>query len=135
MGMGIPVSRKPTRATMQRRERTHNEPKSHYAGDVNVPWNIGETVLRLKAARDMTLSDITIDCKEIISPSGNPVVVEAWKNGVYAGDQEIAHGATCFGDKNLPLKKLDEIELRVVVKGNGDAATTIKGLWFLYCVQ
>ena len=108
------------------------DPKCSFIGDMEVPWNVGTTVWRFKAARDLRIMTATIDCKEIVSPTGMPVVVEAWKNGVYAGDAILKNGANTFPD--IPLKRLDEIELRVVVKGDKEGVTAIKGLWILYCV-
>ncbi|HPU86703.1 MAG TPA: hypothetical protein PLE60_15355 [Candidatus Latescibacteria bacterium] len=113
-------------------ETPKGDPKGTFIGDMEVPWNVGATVWRFKAARDLKILNSTIDCKEIVSPTGAPVVVEAWKNGVYAGDAILKNGANTFPD--IPLKRLDEIELRVVVKGDKEGVTAIKGLWILYCV-
>lgn len=135
--MDIPqMSAIPSRARV-RGQRDHapaGTPCSCYAGDIVVPWNVGSPVFRLKAARDMRLTNITIDVAEIISPTGCPVVIEAWVNGKYTDALPLTHGATAFGEKVLTLKKLDEIQLRLVVKGEHTDETRVTGLWFLYCV-
>lgn len=109
-----------------------SDPKSVYIGDLDVPWNIGQTVFRLKAARDMTIKDATITAGEILSPSGAPVVMEAWRNGQYTGTVTLQNGANTF--PSFPLARLDEIELRILVKGEHQTKTEVKGLWVLYCV-
>jgi len=129
---------KPRIASVSTRTKMHQPTSKADAhcfevGDVDVPWNVGKSIFRLKAARDMVVQDITIDTKEIVTPSGAPICLEAWKNGQYAGDQVLTHGAISL-DKSLTMKKLDEIELRIVVKGDGDTATSVKGLWVLYNV-
>ena len=109
------------------------DPKSEYFGDIDVPWNVGLTVFRMKAARDMTIVDPVIEIKEIVSPSGAPIVLEAWRNGSYGGSTTLAMGANSF--PSVPLKKLDEIELRVCVKGDRTDKTEAKGVWLVYCVS
>lgn len=109
-----------------------SDPKSAFLGDMEVPWNIGKTVFRLKAARDMTIKDATITAGEILSPTGAPVVLEAWRNGQYSGAVTLQHGANTF--PSFPLARLDEIELRILVKGEHQTKTEVKGLWVLYCV-
>ena len=103
-----------------------------YVGDVDVPWNIGVTVFRYKAARALKLSDITIATSAILSPSGAPIVLEAWRNGQYTGTTTLNPGNNTFPD--VPLFKLDEIELRILVKGEHKDVTEVKGLWFLFSV-
>lgn len=103
-----------------------------YVGDVEVPWNIGVPVFRYKAARALKLTDITITTSAIISPSGAPIVLEAWRNGQYAGTTTINPGNNTFPD--AALNKLDDIELRILVKGEHKDTTEVKGLWFLFSV-
>lgn len=137
MNNSIPLAGMPFTQRMSTASRGKNaEPKSYFIGDeVEIPWNVGKTVHRMKAARDMVISDITIDAGEIVSPTGCPVCIEAWKNGKYGGDVVIQHGATSFSQKSISLNKLDEIELRIVVKGDHESVTKVKNLWFLYCVS
>lgn len=116
-----------------RTQAPKGDPKAQRVGDVTVPWNVPETVFVFKAARDMVLTDITIDCKEVVSPSGAPVLIEAWMNGRHVGDHPVVSGTKTF-DKTLPLKKLDTIELRLCVRGEAMMETAVKDLWFLYCV-
>lgn len=108
------------------------DPKSYYLGDVVVPWNIGQTIYRYKAPRDVRISEITLDAREIKSPSGAPVVIELWLNGTYKGTITLEQGANTF-DPFL-LKKLDEVEMRILVKGDREDVTIVNGLWILYCV-
>lgn len=110
-----------------------NDPKSQYVGDIVVPWNIGQTVFRYKAPRDVKISEASISVKEILSPTGAPVVVEAWKNGTYSGTVNLSNGATVFPP--ISLKRLDEIELKILVKGEHESETKVCDLWFLYCVS
>jgi hypothetical protein len=126
---GVNVSRRVSQQTVR------TDPKSFKVGDVTAPWNVGLPVFSLKAARDMTITDITIDCGEVISASGAPVCLEVWRDGKYSGDMVLTHGVTEFSNKQLQLKKLDEIELRLVAKGEHTEATAaVKNLWVLYCV-
>lgn len=103
-----------------------------YVGDWGVPWNIGVTVFRYKAARALKLADITVAVGEVISPSGAPIVLEAWRNGQYAGTTTVNQGNNTFPD--AALNRLDEIELRILVKGEHKDVTEVKGLWFLFSV-
>ena len=131
------MGRIPQRAIQQRNRASASapapDPKSYYIGDVAVPWNVGETIYRYKAPRAVRISDVTIDVADIISPSGCPVVIEIWLNGTFRGTVPIAAGANAFDP--FPLSKLDEVEMRIVVKGERDDVTEVRGMWVLYCVS
>lgn len=86
-----------------------------------------ESIFDFKAARNMVLVDVTIDCKQV---DGN-VVLEVWLNGQCVGEHKLTTGSICF-DKTIPLKKLDEI--RLLLRNDSEAEATVNGLWFLYCV-
>ena len=106
-------------------------PHSHECGDVPVPWNVGIPVFRFRAPCVMSLSSPTIYCREVVSPSGNPVILEVWKNGEFCGEMELKHGPTQF-DKSMALAPLDLIELRMVIRGSGFGETFANDLWVMF---
>lgn len=107
-------------------------PQCYYVGDVKVTWNVGNIVYRYKAARNVRISDITLDAREVQSPSGAPVVIELWLNGKFKGTVPLEQGANVF--EPFSLSKLDEVDMRIVVKGERDDRTQVLGLWVLFCV-
>ena len=115
----------------QRRQEPPRVPHSHECGDVAVPWNIGRNVFRFRAPASLTIKDVAIFCGSVESPSGHPVVLEAWKNGQYGGDVQLVSGANKF-DRALPLAPMDLVELRACVKGTGDAETVVRDLWIMF---
>ncbi|MFA5628287.1 MAG: hypothetical protein WC067_05775 [Candidatus Methanomethylophilaceae archaeon] len=136
--MGIPSrGRRPYRAmgttaadTVVDREPI---PFSVYLGDIAVPWNVGMSLWRIKSARKMRIVNATIAVDELVSPSGAPILIEAWKNGRYSGVVELVSGANEF--PSFELNQLDEVELRILVKGEHASDTEAIGLWILYCVE
>lgn len=89
------------------------------------------TVFRFRAPVALTIKSPAIYCGEIVSPSGCPVTIEAWKNGQYGGSITLEHGPNKF-DKAMPLAAMDLIELRISVRGSGDAATRVQDLWITF---
>lgn len=108
-------------------------PQSFDCGIVDVPWNTARTVFRYRAPANMIIKNPTIFCGEIVSPSGAPVVMEAWKNGVYGGSVTLAHGANQY-DRSMSLSTFDLIELRIVVKGTENVQTTVSDLWVMFTI-
>jgi hypothetical protein len=132
--IGLPKSvGKRTPAINTSATAVRSDPKQEYIGNIDVPWNIGQTIFRFKAARDLQMTDAVIDVKEIFSPSGAPIVIEAWKNGQYGGSTALEMGANSY--PAVSLKRLDEIELRICVKGERMDKTEVRGVWVVYCVS
>lgn len=106
-------------------------PHSHACGNIEAPWNVGVPVFRYRAPVRMTMKNATLFAGSIESPSGCPVVVEAWKNGVYGGSVTLENGPTSF-DQTLQLQPMDLIELRLCVRGTGDAPTRVNDFWVMF---
>jgi len=121
---GMPVRQAPQQKAQ--RETAQPDPKSYLLGDIEVPWNVGKTVYRYKAPRSVRISDITVDVGEIVSPSGAPVVIDLWMNKVYRGTITLQQGANTFDP--FTLAKLDEVEMRILVKGERNDKTEVKDL-------
>lgn len=108
-------------------------PYSKEVGDIVVPFNVSATVFRYRAPEPMQVKNPCIYCGEILSPTGAPVKMEAWKNGEYGGDVDLHNGANLF-EKSLPLQGMDLLELRVKAMSSqtdGDR-TTIRDLWVMW---
>jgi hypothetical protein len=124
-----PVAAKPVKAVAP---TVRSDPKSKEIGDVTLPWNVGQSIFRYKAPRALVVTDAAISIKEVVSPTGAPVILEAWKNGQFQGEVTLTHGVTKY--PNIPLAALDEIDLRILAKGEPGTDTTVSDMWFLYCV-
>lgn len=106
-------------------------PHSYDCGDIDVPWNVPKSIWKFRAPVTTTIKNPTLYCGQVNSPSGHAVVVEAWKNGVYGGIVELTTGPNRF-EQNISLSPMDMIDLRICVKGQGDAVTTVQGFWVLF---
>ena len=88
-------------------------------------------MFRFRAPMRMSIKNPIIFCASLESPSGHTVVLEAWRNGVYGGEVPLNSGANDF-KQTMQLQPMDLIELKVCIRGTGDAETFVRDLWVLF---
>ena len=122
-----------TFAQKQNPSKGSGTPYTSALGDVHVPFNVATTIFRYRAPEPVTLKKPCIYCGEIISPTGAPIKVEAWKNGIYGGDIDLHNGANQF-DGALSLQGMELLELKIVAKTTqtDESATLVKDLWVMW---
>lgn len=126
--MSIPGFNVPT---MQQQQRQSRYPHSFSLGDVDIPWNVPKLVWQWRAPLPVRLLQPTIYCGEIVSPSGCPVVIEAWKNGTYGGTTTLQTGPNRY-EGELALGPMDTLQLKVCVRGESTGDTSIRDMWILF---
>lgn len=123
----------PSRTMNQNQTAVGRIPYSEEVGDVTVPFNVAATVFRYRAPEPLTIKKPCIFCGDILSPTGAPVKIEAWKNGVYGGDIDLHPGANQF-DGALSLQGMELLELKIVAKTAqvDGSATQVKDMWVMW---